>query len=53
MPQMMPLNWLYLFISFSMIFLFFITLNYYAYNPYITHNNLLVKINNFKFNWKW
>nr|YP_010999511.1 ATP synthase F0 subunit 8 [Ochthebius subinteger]WPM98436.1 ATP synthase F0 subunit 8 [Ochthebius subinteger] len=52
MPQMAPMNWLILFIMFSMIFMMYSSLNYfsfiYLFNK--SHNN--IKLNN-KLNWKW
>nr|QGU84910.1 ATP synthase F0 subunit 8 [Gibbovalva kobusi] len=54
MPQMMPINWIILFLFFSIIFIMFIIMNYYNYNM----NNKILKNNNFQFNknklnWKW
>nr|ALO76851.1 ATP synthase F0 subunit 8 [Timarcha goettingensis] len=51
MPQMMPLNWLILFIYFIMVFLMFNILNFYSFIYKIKlSDNLKNKI---KFNWKW
>nr|ARH54055.1 ATP synthase F0 subunit 8 [Agabus uliginosus] len=53
MPQMAPMNWLFLYIFFSIIFILFNFLNYYMFiinnNKIYNNNNLLKKI----FNWKW
>nr|AXS66415.1 ATP synthase F0 subunit 8 [Caraboidea sp. KM-2017] len=53
MPQMAPMNWLFLYIMFTMIFLLFNFLNYYMFlikNTKISiKNNYLSKI----LNWKW
>nr|ARH53886.1 ATP synthase F0 subunit 8 [Hygrotus nigrolineatus] len=54
MPQMMPLNWIFLYIFFSMMFILFNFMNYYCYlikNKINQHNSIkLIKI---KYNWKW
>nr|QNP09977.1 ATP synthase F0 subunit 8 [Ochthebius yoshitomii] len=52
MPQMAPLNWIFLFIMFTMIFLIFNSMNYFSFK-YLTNynknfNKVLVKLN-----WKW
>nr|QRM17300.1 ATP synthase F0 subunit 8 [Cordylepherus sp. YY-2021] len=52
MPQMSPLNWLILFIFFSLIFIFINMLNYFILNYKYSKKNNLKKINN-KLNWKW
>nr|WIL79800.1 ATP synthase F0 subunit 8 [Neohydnus sinensis] len=51
MPQMSPLNWVSLFISFSLIFLMINANNYFFImnNPSIQKNTLNLKKNN----WKW
>nr|YP_010759132.1 ATP synthase F0 subunit 8 [Myladina unguiculina]WEX49722.1 ATP synthase F0 subunit 8 [Myladina unguiculina] len=52
MPQMAPLNWLTLMLTFIMIFLMFNIMNYYSF----TYNNVTKKmsaIKNIKINWKW
>nr|ANJ70234.1 ATP synthase F0 subunit 8 [Calathus melanocephalus] len=53
MPQMAPMNWLFLYIMFTLIFLMFNFLNYYMFmikNPSnIKENNYISKI----LNWKW
>nr|YP_010719272.1 ATP synthase F0 subunit 8 [Antheraea polyphemus]WDR47335.1 ATP synthase F0 subunit 8 [Antheraea polyphemus]WDR47348.1 ATP synthase F0 subunit 8 [Antheraea polyphemus] len=54
MPQMMPINWLFSFIFFIIIFLIFNIMNYYIFNF-----NILKTINKFNnkkiknFSWKW
>nr|QXG82649.1 ATP synthase F0 subunit 8 [Orthomus sp. BMNH 1042407] len=53
MPQMAPMNWLSLYIFFTMIFLMFNFLNYYLF---LIKNNLIIKTNNYMnkiLNWKW
>nr|WDA94026.1 ATP synthase F0 subunit 8 [Apotropina sp. 1 JJC-2023a] len=53
MPQMAPINWLILFIMFSMIFLLFNMMNFYSIlpnSPKLMENKSMKKIN---FNWKW
>nr|ALO70639.1 ATP synthase F0 subunit 8 [Ischnosoma splendidum] len=51
MPQMAPMNWLSLFIYFSIIFMMFNTLNYFSflYKP----KTFTFKVNKTIFNWKW
>nr|YP_010282307.1 ATP synthase F0 subunit 8 [Xanthabraxas hemionata]UHM24970.1 ATP synthase F0 subunit 8 [Xanthabraxas hemionata] len=54
MPQMMPINWMILFLLFILIFLIFNIMNYFIMNIKLTKNNNLnkkLKMNNF--NWKW
>nr|AXS66442.1 ATP synthase F0 subunit 8 [Staphylinoidea sp. 10 KM-2017] len=51
MPQMAPLNWLTLFIYFSMIFILMNSLNYFSFMYKITSNFKDKKIK--KINWKW
>nr|AXS66466.1 ATP synthase F0 subunit 8 [Cucujoidea sp. 27 KM-2017] len=50
MPQMMPLNWLYLMIFFMMIFLLTIMINYYNFLNKPVYSKISFKKNN---NWKW
>nr|YP_009409206.1 ATP synthase F0 subunit 8 [Archichauliodes deceptor]AOX48539.1 ATP synthase F0 subunit 8 [Archichauliodes deceptor] len=52
MPQMSPLNWLILFLFFSMIFIIFNILNYFILNysnPSMTEKSFSFK----PLNWKW
>nr|AII02343.1 ATP synthase F0 subunit 8 [Tineola bisselliella] len=53
MPQMMPLNWFFLFFYFILFFMLFNILNYYIFK--INNNNkLFLKNKNIKFfYWKW
>nr|YP_010894979.1 ATP synthase F0 subunit 8 [Apystomyia elinguis]WJW73492.1 ATP synthase F0 subunit 8 [Apystomyia elinguis] len=53
MPQMAPISWLLLFVSFSMIFMLFCINNYYSILP---PSKTTSKLNSLKFNsmnWKW
>nr|YP_010585994.1 ATP synthase F0 subunit 8 [Agapetus zniachtl]UZZ43730.1 ATP synthase F0 subunit 8 [Agapetus zniachtl] len=51
MPQMMPLNWVILFIYFMFIYILLMIFNYYNYTPSFTNKS---KFFNFKnINWKW
>nr|YP_010154880.1 ATP synthase F0 subunit 8 [Melanophila acuminata]QQX28199.1 ATP synthase F0 subunit 8 [Melanophila acuminata] len=51
MPQMAPMNWLILFILFSIIFLIFSFLNYFNTSyPATTQTKTIKK---FSYNWKW
>nr|YP_004940578.1 ATP synthase F0 subunit 8 [Carabus mirabilissimus mirabilissimus]YP_009737802.1 ATP synthase F0 subunit 8 [Carabus changeonleei]ACT36234.1 ATP synthase F0 subunit 8 [Carabus mirabilissimus mirabilissimus]QHW07537.1 ATP synthase F0 subunit 8 [Carabus changeonleei]WNS64151.1 ATP synthase F0 subunit 8 [Carabus leechi yooni] len=54
MPQMAPMNWLFLYFLFTIIFLMFNFLNYYLYlvkntSNYKSQYNFNKKI----LNWKW
>nr|YP_009185882.1 ATP synthase F0 subunit 8 [Myrmecocephalus concinnus]ALO70724.1 ATP synthase F0 subunit 8 [Myrmecocephalus concinnus] len=51
MPQMAPMNWLILFITFILIFMLFNSLNYFSflYQPLISIKSKSSKI----FSWKW
>nr|YP_010371611.1 ATP synthase F0 subunit 8 [Sphegina sp.]UOW81239.1 ATP synthase F0 subunit 8 [Sphegina sp.] len=54
MPQMAPINWLSLFLLFSLIFILFNMMNYFIYLPTTPKSKSL----NFKkttnsMNWKW
>nr|ALO71103.1 ATP synthase F0 subunit 8 [Pselaphinae sp. 9 EF-2015] len=51
MPQMAPLNWLSLFITFSIIFIIFNTINYFSFKYSFKKFDSNKKIN--KINWKW
>nr|AML26558.1 ATP synthase F0 subunit 8 [Staphylinidae sp. BMNH 1274698] len=51
MPQMAPLNWLLLFIMFTITFLIFNNMNYFS----IMYNSKIKKLSqsNKMLNWKW
>nr|ALO77399.1 ATP synthase F0 subunit 8 [Agonum muelleri] len=54
MPQMAPMNWLFLYLMFTLIFFLFNFLNYYMFlaknnNDNMKNNNYIKKI----LNWKW
>nr|YP_010946586.1 ATP synthase F0 subunit 8 [Margattea multipunctata]WGO57304.1 ATP synthase F0 subunit 8 [Margattea multipunctata] len=51
MPQMMPLNWLFLLIFFISIFIMFNIMNYFQPVPAPLSTKLLVNTNSFL--WKW
>nr|ASY97953.1 ATP synthase F0 subunit 8 [Gongylus gongylodes] len=52
MPQMMPLNWLMLFLFFSMMLILFNIMNYYMpFNK--SFNKTKIKIFNKSMIWKW
>nr|ALO76556.1 ATP synthase F0 subunit 8 [Urodontus sp. URO01] len=51
MPQMAPLNWLTLFIYFSLIFFMFMLMNYYIF-LYPSHKKLISSVYIHK-SWKW
>nr|QLY90139.1 ATP synthase F0 subunit 8 [Trichostegia minor] len=51
MPQMMPLNWLFLFFMFIIFFCLFMIMNYYIYSPNFSSSKF--KISMKKFNWTW
>nr|UZC53692.1 ATP synthase F0 subunit 8 [Ultragryllacris pulchra rubricapitis] len=52
MPQMAPLNWLSLFIMFSLTLILFAMINYFYFKPKLPlpSKNL---ISNLTLNWKW
>nr|YP_010271031.1 ATP synthase F0 subunit 8 [Scarites subterraneus]UFR82461.1 ATP synthase F0 subunit 8 [Scarites subterraneus]UJY97976.1 ATP synthase F0 subunit 8 [Scarites subterraneus] len=53
MPQMAPMNWLFLYMFFILIFLLFNFFNYYMFliknNKHLNNKNYSIKI----MNWKW
>nr|ARH54889.1 ATP synthase F0 subunit 8 [Bradycellus ruficollis] len=53
MPQMAPMNWLFLYLMFTIIFMLFNFLNYYMFliknKNNLTKNNYMNKI----LEWKW
>nr|YP_010596268.1 ATP synthase F0 subunit 8 [Taxigramma karakulensis]WAJ60513.1 ATP synthase F0 subunit 8 [Taxigramma karakulensis] len=54
MPQMAPINWLSLFIIFSITFIMFNMMNYYSFYPTLP-KSILINKNNLtnSLNWKW
>nr|YP_010042992.1 ATP synthase F0 subunit 8 [Eretes sticticus]QPC56725.1 ATP synthase F0 subunit 8 [Eretes sticticus] len=52
MPQMAPMNWLFLYILFSFIFILFNFMNYYLF-LIKSQNSTSKKIFNKILNWKW
>nr|QNP09899.1 ATP synthase F0 subunit 8 [Ochthebius sp. IBE<ESP> RA617] len=53
MPQMAPLNWIFLFMMFTMIFFMFNSMNYFSFKYNNLSSNKLNKNLTFKNNWKW
>nr|YP_009261613.1 ATP synthase F0 subunit 8 [Tyspanodes striata]AKJ25913.1 ATP synthase F0 subunit 8 [Tyspanodes striata] len=53
MPQMMPINWIFSFFFFIMIFITFNIINYYIFIKKNNKNNYLFSKNNKNFYWKW
>nr|YP_009763118.1 ATP synthase F0 subunit 8 [Cryptalaus larvatus]QIR63630.1 ATP synthase F0 subunit 8 [Cryptalaus larvatus] len=51
MPQMAPLSWLNLFISFVIMFMIMSTLNYFSFNYNNKQSSFTKKSS--QFNWKW
>nr|YP_010868508.1 ATP synthase F0 subunit 8 [Apatetica glabra]WGU20041.1 ATP synthase F0 subunit 8 [Apatetica glabra] len=51
MPQMAPMNWLFLFIMFIMIFMLFNSVNYFSFKYTPMVKTTIKNIN--KINWKW
>nr|AXS65211.1 ATP synthase F0 subunit 8 [Chrysomeloidea sp. 4 KM-2017] len=51
MPQMAPINWLILFIFFSMIILIFSTINYFFFSK--VPPSIMKSSKKMKFNWMW
>nr|YP_010613975.1 ATP synthase F0 subunit 8 [Athyma orientalis]WAS08721.1 ATP synthase F0 subunit 8 [Athyma orientalis] len=54
MPQMMPINWIFSFIFFIMIFIIFNIMNYFIFNFKNNNFNIINKkmLKN-NFSWKW
>nr|AQM40048.1 ATP synthase F0 subunit 8 [Atlanticus sp. ZJZ-2017] len=53
MPQMMPMNWLLLFLMFSSTLILFAIMNYYIFN-YSTPSPVAVStLHSKSLNWKW
>nr|QTC08126.1 ATP synthase F0 subunit 8 [Parachauliodes buchi] len=52
MPQMAPLNWLILFIFFTILFIIFNIMNYYIYSPNLNSTSKL-NLKNYSLTWKW
>nr|AOY39152.1 ATP synthase F0 subunit 8 [Meropathus sp. BMNH 675618] len=52
MPQMAPMNWILLFMYFTMIFLLFNSMNYFSFK-YTNNLNLIPMKKLMNFNWKW
>nr|WKU83813.1 ATP synthase F0 subunit 8 [Brachypalpus cyanella] len=53
MPQMAPINWLSLFLLFSLIFMLFNMMNYFIYSPSTLKSKNMNKIYTNSMNWKW
>nr|YP_010385248.1 ATP synthase F0 subunit 8 [Anatrichus pygmaeus]UPM51784.1 ATP synthase F0 subunit 8 [Anatrichus pygmaeus] len=53
MPQMAPINWLFLFIMFSMIFIMFNMVNYYSILPTSPKIKKMNELKSNSLNWKW
>nr|YP_010305210.1 ATP synthase F0 subunit 8 [Philonthus spinipes]ULT46827.1 ATP synthase F0 subunit 8 [Philonthus spinipes] len=51
MPQMAPMNWLILFIIFTLTFLIFNTINYFSFKYQMKPSSISKKSS--KINWKW
>nr|QTC08178.1 ATP synthase F0 subunit 8 [Parachauliodes rastellus] len=52
MPQMAPLNWLILFIFFTLLFIIFNIMNYYIYTPTLSSSSK-INLKNYSLTWKW
>nr|YP_010586059.1 ATP synthase F0 subunit 8 [Apsilochorema nigrum]UZZ43795.1 ATP synthase F0 subunit 8 [Apsilochorema nigrum] len=53
MPQMMPINWIMLFIYFIILFIIFNSMNYYNFFYKINKSLTTHQKKIFMFNWKW
>nr|YP_002265487.1 ATP synthase F0 subunit 8 [Contacyphon sp. BT0012]ACF35072.1 ATP synthase F0 subunit 8 [Contacyphon sp. BT0012] len=53
MPQMAPMSWLYLFITFTMIFIMFNYLNYFVFMKTTTNKKSMTMKSLKSLNWKW
>nr|APX39220.1 ATP synthase F0 subunit 8 [Chrysolina americana] len=52
MPQMMPLNWMPLFLTFIFVLMMINIINYFNFN-YLNKDNLNIKKNTIYYIWKW
>nr|YP_010554998.1 ATP synthase F0 subunit 8 [Phthiridium szechuanum]UYP50978.1 ATP synthase F0 subunit 8 [Phthiridium szechuanum] len=52
MPQMFPMNWLLIYITFIIIFLLYLIKIYFSFIQKIP-NNYKMKMFKYKINWKW
>nr|YP_009350523.1 ATP synthase F0 subunit 8 [Tumulitermes recalvus]AQP27273.1 ATP synthase F0 subunit 8 [Tumulitermes recalvus] len=52
MPQMMPMEWTLLYITFMLTFLMFNIMNYFSQSP-SSQSKMKEPINIHKTNWKW
>nr|UFZ13362.1 ATP synthase F0 subunit 8 [Ctenochauliodes griseus] len=52
MPQMAPLNWLILFMFFTLTFIIFNMMNYFITN-YSSPSSSEINLSNKPLNWKW
>nr|YP_009995470.1 ATP synthase F0 subunit 8 [Ochthebius scopuli]QNP09925.1 ATP synthase F0 subunit 8 [Ochthebius scopuli] len=52
MPQMAPMNWILLFMMFTIIFLMFNSMNYFSFK-YNNNNKNIFNKKMSKLNWKW
>nr|YP_010371598.1 ATP synthase F0 subunit 8 [Halidaya aurea]UOW81226.1 ATP synthase F0 subunit 8 [Halidaya aurea] len=54
MPQMAPINWLGLFLLFSVSLIIFNMINYYSFMTKSPKSNLMINLEfNKPLNWKW
>nr|YP_010895070.1 ATP synthase F0 subunit 8 [Cyphipelta rufocyanea]WJW73596.1 ATP synthase F0 subunit 8 [Cyphipelta rufocyanea] len=53
MPQMAPINWLSLFLLFSLIYILFNAMNYFIYTSPMSQSKNTQKILTNSMNWKW
>nr|UQT69113.1 ATP synthase F0 subunit 8 [Tomostethus sp. 1 QHW-2022a]UTY22588.1 ATP synthase F0 subunit 8 [Tomostethus sp. 1 QHW-2022a] len=53
MPQMFPLNWILLFIYFTLIFITFIIMNYFSFNLKNKSYKMIYNQKSPKKNWLW
>nr|ARH55067.1 ATP synthase F0 subunit 8 [Lordithon exoletus] len=51
MPQMAPMNWLMLFLYFTILFLLFNSINYFSFS--YTPQSYKLNLKNKLINWKW
>nr|WEV93826.1 ATP synthase F0 subunit 8 [Notarcha quaternalis]WEV93865.1 ATP synthase F0 subunit 8 [Pseudebulea fentoni] len=53
MPQMMPINWMFSFMFFIIIFIIFNIMNYYIYINKNNKNKFFSQKKNKNLSWKW
>nr|YP_011035830.1 ATP synthase F0 subunit 8 [Penicillidia jenynsii]WRI60686.1 ATP synthase F0 subunit 8 [Penicillidia jenynsii] len=53
MPQMFPMNWLFIYIIFIMIFMMYLIKIYFSFFQKMPNNKKMMNFKILKMNWKW